>query len=224
VRPELIGLALLAVWFGGLLVVTPLYSPYVRLTLPWLIAAAIGAALNLAAPLADWEVPEMVRWSEKWRFVAIASVLGGVCLVPWLFFRRDFDFGWPLEGREVQRIARLIHEERAEAVRVVYVFGEPAMYFQLRAAAEELVAPVENVPERAREIEGRAVPTFLVAGPHAMRDPSFVEQLGRAAKWKLIKEWRYRPSVLVWLDLSDPRVAPRGGKGDASFKLFKFEP
>ena len=40
---------LLAAWFTGLLLVTPLYRPYSRLTLPWLLAAWVAAGPAIAA-------------------------------------------------------------------------------------------------------------------------------------------------------------------------------
>ena len=60
-------------------------------------------------------------------------------------------------------------------------------------------------------LNGRALPTFLIAGPHAERDPQFREQLAAAgSRWKLVQTYDYAPSTLVWLDLHDPRNA--GGR------------
>jgi dolichyl-phosphate-mannose-protein mannosyltransferase len=213
-----IALALMAVWFTSLLFVTPLYAPYARLTLPLIIAAAIAAALNVAEPLADWELPKIARWPKKWQYVAIASLLGSLFVVPWLFFPQDFDFGRPPERRDVQRIAKLIRDE-AGPVRVIFVFGEPAMLFQLRAAGEEFVVPVESAPTRPAQIDERVVPTFLLAGPHARRDSKFNEQIKSSNRWKLVEQWEYQPSALVWLDLHDPRQ-PADSK--ESFQLFEF--
>ena len=105
------------------------------------------------------------------------------------------------------RIAREVDEmDSHNESRVVYVFGEPALYFQLRAAGEEIVAPVQEVPRQAATIDGKAVSTFLIVGPHSQSDSQFKQQwTAEKDRYELIREFEYMPSAMVWLDLHDPR-------------------
>jgi dolichyl-phosphate-mannose-protein mannosyltransferase len=206
-----VGGSLLAVWFGGLFFVTPLYTPYPRLMLPWLLATAVAAGWA-AASLADVSGAHEEFRRSRWRRVTLlgAVAIAGIVIAFLKPGCAKWDIGtWQCisDRRGVETIAERIHEGTAgQQPRLFYIYGEPAMFFQLRAAGEELVAPIADVPTQQATIDGRPMKTCLIAGPHAEHDPNFHEQWAAMSKnWRLVRTYEYQPSPIVRLDLEDPR-------------------
>jgi dolichyl-phosphate-mannose-protein mannosyltransferase len=207
ISPRLVSLVLLGCWWGGLLVAVPCYSPYPRLALPWLLALWLATSLNARPALVQDEAFSAGRLSVQ-QMIAAAAVVG-VLFVIGLFVGRQAQVNAAADRRGMQQIAATIRATMLDTQpRVVYVYGEPAMFFQLRAAGEEFVAPVQHLPSEAATIEGAPVATYLVVGPHAETDPRFGEQWeGARQRWDLVQALDYQPSAVVWLDLHDPRKA-----------------
>jgi hypothetical protein len=195
------------------------------LVMPWLLAASLGTAMNWVPELPG-ELPEpKTSESPRWRvFVGWAFLLTACCWSGLFLPHEDF-FDLGNDRRGVERAAELIHKtDIGRGARAIYVYGEPAMFFQLAAAGEEIVVPAQGIPEASAVIEGKAAPTFLVAGPHADRDPKFRERLaGMGSRWQLVQSYEYAPSKLVWLDLHDPRKRDVSAKEHA-FRLYQFQP
>ncbi|MFN8706128.1 MAG: ArnT family glycosyltransferase [Planctomyces sp.] len=88
---------------------------------------------------------------------------------------------------------------------VIYVYGEPALLYHLNQLGNHqgiIALPVSHLQLRAGS-ERR--PTFLIFGPHAIRSGGFFEQWLRESNgYRLIREVRFRPSILVMLDLFSP--------------------
>jgi hypothetical protein len=90
--------------------------------------------------------------------------------------------------------------------RAIYVYGEPALLFQLKAAGESFVGPVQDIPGAAVNADGTTITTYLVIGPHARSDPQFrAAWKESSSRWKRVASFPYRPSAIVRLDLIDPR-------------------
>ncbi|MDX1946010.1 MAG: glycosyltransferase family 39 protein [Pirellulaceae bacterium] len=210
-----IAVALLAAWWGGLFVATPCYWPFPRLVLPWLVCSWLAWMAN-APDAFDEEKNTVPSPSKRWEYaigyglLCVAFVIGNLNLSA-----NDHRVATG-DRRELARIASEIQASLAEdQPRAIYVFGEPAMFFQLRAAGEEIVEPIQTIATTAATMQGRPIPTYLVAGPHANRDPRFVAALAAAqVQWELVRAYPHRPSVLVWLDLYDPRLPPGSERGD----------
>ena len=221
--PRAIGLFLVLTWWAALLVATPLYSPYPRLLLPCLLAAYLGAALLAAPELVPAEPQaEPSRWSGC-LFVGLI-ICGNGLLVP-IVPHQDH---WERSG-DRRGLVRVAEQIRATDIRVggrvIYVYGEPALFFQLRAAGEELVSPIQEIPSRAAMLEGKAIPTLLIAGPHAHRDPEFVRQFDAVQdRWELVQEFDYQPSAIVWLDLNDPRRSPKETEKEDRIRMYRLRP
>jgi dolichyl-phosphate-mannose-protein mannosyltransferase len=143
-----------------------------------------------------------------------------------LFFRHPGRIELPADRRGLMRVAGEIRGAASEQPRVIYVYGEPALFFQLRAAGEELAVPIQDVPQTAAALDGQSAATFLVAGPHAQRDSQFQEQLKKGTdRWRLVQSYDYAPSSLVWLDLHDPRQpASHQAGSENAFRLYRFQP
>jgi hypothetical protein len=213
----LVGFCLMAVWWLGLLLSTPCYTPYSRLQIPFMLAA------YLAAPLFATEFRSGPRF-VSWLPLLVGPTLLGASIVGALVLPRPrLEFSG--DRLSLQTIARAIQEEANPKIpRVVYTFGEPAVFFQLRAAGEPVVAPVQDIPATATSLEGRAIPTFLVTGPHTEQDLGFQEQWTTASSnWTLVRTFEYRPSALVYLDLHDPRQPNRSAHAIRLYKMTKGE-
>ena len=216
-------LGYLVSWCLGLLILTPFYYPYPRLALPWLCGMWLGAGLGLATlfrSVRDWREGEV---SGKTRLI-----LAGVGLTGWITLACALpslvEVGVPAwQARTgLQRIAACMQADlerlAAEAGRpadetIVYVYGEPALFYQLRALGLQLVAPVQGMPMRgagSREAVGIVV---LATGPHAHRSRQFARQWSDAAgNFSAFTAYEYRPSDWSsWTRMTLERLTPRGG-------------
>jgi hypothetical protein len=203
---QAIALSLLGAWWLGLLVATPCYWPYPRLVLPLQLVGWLGMAV-LFQQAAKVEDDATFLPPPQWvGLLVFVSLIVGLCVVG-SQFPRSLDPAPGQDRRDLQIIGEEIRRESPAAdQRAVYVHGEPALYFQLAAAGEPLVAPVQDIPAVPATIDGQPIPTYLVVGPHARRDPQFLSQWTAAkGRWELIQSHDYEPSPIVWLDLHDPR-------------------
>lgn len=222
-RRQAVGLSLVAAWWVGLLVATPCYTPYPRLVLPWLLAACLGMALNCSDLLyADDARP--VAWAglRRKRMLGYAAIVL-IFLVTWLFF----PLGAPIGRFDRRGLVRIAEQVRATDIRrqprVIYVYGEPAIFFQLKAAGEPIVSAIQTVPSEPATSDDKPVPTFLIAGPHAQRDPQFQEQWSAVKyRWELLHEYDYQPSPVVWLDLNDPRESSQATHDLDRVRLYRL--
>jgi dolichyl-phosphate-mannose-protein mannosyltransferase len=224
-----IGYSLMIAWWCGLLLATPCYTPYPRLLLPWLIAGWLGAAAYWAE---IWEaddareVPSKVEWGLLGSMVAVLAVVGLLTVAANGRVKAKNVRSTQAFRGELAAIARQTRELVAgREPRAFYVFGEPALYFQLRAIGEELVMPIQALPRQAATIEGRPIATYLVAGPHANHDPMFRQQMATAqSQWRTVKEFDFRPSTVVWLDLHDPRAPMPNDLLTRTVRVYEFLP
>lgn len=210
-------------WFAGLALLTPLYWPYPRLALPALCAAWIGTAICVAeGPLKGLTIPGWFSRSS-WHLNGLLMFLALVVVLLALAKPDVKKVHLSGERRGIQTIAtQIVAENKLGDPRVVYVYGEPALFFQLRAAGEPIVAPVQDVPTEPATIDGKPVATFLVVGPHAESDSQFQQQWKAAEeRWALLKTLDYQPSAVAWLDLHDARK-PEAGKMEHSIRLYRF--
>jgi dolichyl-phosphate-mannose-protein mannosyltransferase len=198
-----IGLALLAAWWLGLFLMTPCYAAYPRLAIPFTVAAYLAAPFFgvLRRETSDFTAPghRFLAWSPALaRLAVVAGFVGLMMLVP----RAKVSLA--RDRRGLFEIAREIRQTAdGNSPRIVYVYGEPALFFQLRTAGEQLVGPVQDIPTAPID---KGTPTFFIAGPNTQHDANFQRNWASLSKkWKLIHTYEYYPSSLVWLDLYDPR-------------------
>jgi dolichyl-phosphate-mannose-protein mannosyltransferase len=203
-----IGMGLVATWLGGMIVATPGYTPYPRLVLPLFAAAWLGLAMNAAEFLSPILEPAQPLTGDSWRRQALGCLfLGSVFVGPCLVGNFLSVHSLPSDRRGVLRVAeQVVRDTAAEQPRALYVYGEPALFFQLRAAGEPTVMPIQDVPSQAATLEGQRIATYLIVGPHSDRDLQFQTQWAAAEpRWELVTTFAYTPSAIVWLDLHDPR-------------------
>ena len=109
-----------------------------------------------------------------------------------------------------ERIREVISKTNAaeghDDTAVVYVYGEPALFFHLRAMGVAPVAPIQTVELTPSTANGVPVPTYLVSGPHAIRDRSFQASWKTSeSRYEFVAAFPFRSSTLVLLDNYVPR-------------------
>ncbi len=221
-RRRAIGLALIAVWWAAMVVATPLYTPYPRLALPLVLAACLATALNWS--IGTERGDEAKQLHPAW---GCAVVMGWIGLALLVAFTRPHDDVLKV-STDRRGLVSIVEQIRATDIRreprVVYVFGEPAIFFQLKAAGESIVSPVQMVPTEPATDAGRPIPTYLVAGPHANRDPQFAKEWEAAKhRWQLVQPFDYQPSLVVLLDLADPRTSPKSTRDLDRVRLYRLK-
>ena len=200
---------LLAAWYCGLLLATPLYHPYPRLTIPWMMSAWLGTAA-----LAGWlesragrSLFELLSRSGEIR-IPSARIIPGLSLVgaallviliarPWSVAVWQSRNG--LESISRQLLADLQREHTNSDDAILYIYAEPGLFFNLKAEGHQLTGPVadfqflDSLPPQ--------MPVYLIAGPHAERDSEFVKQFDQAQdRLDLVQSYEYDPSLLVRLN------------------------
>lgn len=205
-----------AAWFTGLLVATPLYHPYPRLLLPWVMSLWVlgsAAITRLACWPAASSEPASAGRKALWPAVAIPVLVAGVWLAatwrgaPLIPPQAT---AWQDRGGLGQVAASILRDARStvaglgssgrpEVDAVFYVYAEPALFFHLQAAAPTAELQFVASPATSLELhEPAEVPVFLMIGPHAQREGAERHPALRA--YRRIATYDYSPSDLVQLD------------------------
>lgn len=207
-----LGVWMTASWLIGLSVAIPLYYPYPRLCVPWMIAFCLAVGLITQFLLSGRNKTEQennkvennrVEKNES-RILLLIILLGGISLIGPLQSAPAWE-----PRNQFQRIALLCvidagkvakqQGRRAEEV-IFYVYGEPALFYHL-SAADLLTGPIGHLDFAKPGASRTPYPTFLVVGPHAQRSELFHKQWKELSDhFKLISEYEYAPSLLVQLN------------------------
>ena len=168
---------LLSAWFGGLTLVTPLYYPYPRLVIPWLIASWLG--VGLALHLWRERAAHVATIDPAWKPNKIELVLM-VWLVTCCGVRGMIGASHVWDDRAElselsNRFANKITQTALDSGHppdevIVYVYGAPAIFFGLKSNGLVLVAPVQDL---GFLVKPHPRHTFLVVGPRAFRSLAF---------------------------------------------------
>lgn len=234
----------LLVWFGGLLFATPLYRPYLRLTLPWQLATFVGVGLafqqywSSICPDGTGQPEEQgLRRSRRRQaicMVLMCALLSGMPVLaarlPWALIpvvdQRSF-------GGVGRQIAATINQatsngngDNSATAAAVYVYAEPALLFQLRLAGLGNVAPIGGLQFTRTQFSKPGLKVYLAVGLHAKADPRFIAQLndvrGRLAP---IGTWNWQLGPLVALDQPnvDPNQLGSNPAEAATIELYEVE-
>lgn len=193
-----IGLWFVFAWIAGLCVATPFYQPYPRLILPLHVALWLGAGL-----LAETIGPRILRAETSWqRFLsslklewslpaALICCVAIRCLVGSFHAWQDRT---ELAGT-VRSLLKIIHDETEKAgfprdEAIVYVAGDPPVFFNSKAEGLSLIAPIQNRDQAERGSR----PTFVLSRLDAGSDTQ--SRLNRGKVWSRFRDG----SHLVLLD------------------------
>jgi 4-amino-4-deoxy-L-arabinose transferase-like glycosyltransferase len=201
---ERMGLCLVMAWWGGMIVATPCYWPFPRLVVPLVLASWLGAAVCLREVVRGWKAQHERHPLPYCLGAALTlAALAGLAIDPFHHELSTARGGMAAIARDI----RMLISQQA-GPRAIYVFGEPALFFHLKVLGESAAMPVESLPREPATLEGEPIPTYIVAGPHARRDPRFMTELKAAqSRWEHVGSFHFYPSAIVWLDLHEPRAA-----------------
>ena len=206
---------LLLAWWAGLTLVTPIYRPFPRLVLPWVLASFLGFAWLLfsTSRLENVRIPRTVAIllslllliaSIGLEFVEVPKPRDARLVSGWQSRTALADIAQQIQiaahQAVVERGVQMVGGKRA----VLYVFAEPGLFFHL-PADDLALAPVGNLDFAKVNAPATGLPTFLVTGPHAHRSPSFNAQAAaHATRLELVQRWPYAASDFVLLDQVPP--------------------
>ena len=202
----------LAAWVIGLSVSVPLYRPYPRLALSWLVGVVLLVSRSSTFyPRTDLSPP-------TWKDRIGAGIFFGLMLMCFSLvdFQRPPFFDsflfrcWETRS-QFREIARDVTGDALKAAQaanqkpiqntqaVLYVYAEPGLFFHLPSDGLA-VQPAGNL--NFLDIEAtRKLPTFLVTGPHSQRSIAFANEFARRAdQFELIASYPYDASDFVRLD------------------------
>jgi hypothetical protein len=112
---------------------------------------------------------------------------------------------------------------------ILYVYGEPALYYHLCRLAPQnvVVAPVSNLGFLNAPPGREAVPIYLVAGPHTVRNPDY-EQQREAAGNRLahVADVEVRVSDLLLLNAHTAREIAESDEvtAEVTIELLEMQP
>ncbi|MEK6262495.1 MAG: glycosyltransferase family 39 protein [Planctomycetota bacterium] len=179
-----LGLWLMAAWLAGMSFATPMYHPYPRLVMPWLMATWIG--VGLGAEL-WWErghqqgnsaKSHFGLWKPTWLELMVLVCLMGIGIVRLLVGTAHVwrDRGqFQLASYQIaERIQSVTHDSGfSPHEAVVYVIGEPAIVNGLRSHGLPYTAPVQDL----RFVSSPQIrPTFLVFSRRTFQNASFADE------------------------------------------------
>jgi 4-amino-4-deoxy-L-arabinose transferase-like glycosyltransferase len=190
-------LAWLALWFLS----APLYHPYARLILPFMIAAYLTGGYWMSAAL---EKSEQNLRSPAWHYLAVPAALLVVIAVS--VFLPHASNPWR-NSRSVANTARAMEKFVPPGSRVI-VIGEPALAYYLHLAGRPAFETTNDTVARLVALEKLGAPVYLVAGVYSNRAPPLKKGLEKLQnRLTLIKTFPMEPKDLRVLDDFAPRDA-----------------
>ena len=206
--------AMLVTWWVGLTLTTPLYTPYARLSLPWLVASFLLTGVlceHLCLASLSLRARVLGGLSFAAMVVALLLVVGRPRTHAMSFALSDTSV-WGDRSSLSKATPQLLHEcdmgrqsmppsEDARVEYAIYVAGEPALFCHLtqQKAATVVTKPAANVAEVAVPLRrGPAFPKFIITGSHT--PASEIEQATAAGHIEQIYEQQVLVSDMVALD------------------------
>ena len=239
-----LGYWIFLVWFGGLFLATPLYRPYLRLTLPEILACCLGIGVTIQQAF-------NILWKERLNppisnfakypvincllivFMAIpvgmtvvGANLGNDKFRDSLFRVLPDQSSLPVAAKAIAaNIAAASETSSHEPTpAAVYVYAEPSLLFQLRNAGLPNVAPVSSLQFARTQHSNADVRIYLAVGIHALSDPRFREQFAAASgQFRRVGRWPWHLGPLVALDQANcnPRLLGRNPVESAAVELYE---
>lgn len=211
---------LLAAWFAGLFLTTPLYQPFPRLALPLWLAGSLGVGwwwhrCQMTSTPQTPELPSVQGVRPALTVAVAAPVLVGLGAALW----QPLACVWELRTgtRDVVRAWQQQFSGNP-AKTVVYVYGDPGMFYELSqagfAASPRGDLQVSRVP--------LADDTLLIPGWNADRQSEFVAEWTQLShRFELLAEFPVQPSTLVWFDAISPHEFRQSSDRSATYRMYR---
>lgn len=214
--------AMLAAWWVAMSLTTPLYHPYPRLALPWLVAGWLIVAQQIARLNSHEPAPDQPpRFGRR---LAVAAAIGTALLLAAIEIRFASRGIPALEPRTAiadlaDQVIATVSEHAPTGHSVIRVWGEPALFFQLSnrsprrllmqpAGGLEVVRPGEPPPD---------IPVFLVIGPHATDGQS--PNPDAMNDYQPLRTFEAKPGLQV-----QRNQPPARRDGPMTFHLYRWKP
>lgn len=223
-----LSLWLLGTWFLTLLVLTPLYWPYPRLTVPWVGACWLGGGWAMtrliwlhklhSLPLSSAPRRSSPLFHLLLGSLIVISVIGLLPQVPRLNARGVVSWQDRTGLAQVaQQIANRVGGESA----VVLVYAEPALFFQLRTRGVACF-PTADPVHLPRTVPS-GVSVYLVSGWHAAStEVNRSQPTVASGPWHEVQQFPYRLSDLVSTDQRYFQPATTTDEQMATARLFQL--
>lgn len=228
--PNQIAVCLLTVWLAGMTVATPMYYPYPRLVMPWLFATWIGCSLaahlwhhrgmaniELSGPL-----PVKLWWPTRVECVLMVYLVSNSVIRSYngtTHAWQDRSGMQSVAGKIADQIQQQLEKDhRGDKGAIVYVWGEPALVYNLNAAGLPYVAPVQDLSFVGKP---QPLPVYIVYGKHAFDSRQFSENSRYVERCRLLQSYESRPSHLVNLDSQNREHLYRGRLTSADVWLYQ---
>ena len=220
--PLMLADCLVIAWFGGMTVATPFYYPYPRLVLPWLCSTWICLGVIVQRWSTRSTVPA-TNPGERLPHRVLTFLATGLIAITVIRLACGSAHAWNdrTSAQSIsEKFAASVKRETAqsgfpETEAIVYVIGEPAIMFGMKAEGLPAVGPVQGLGFMQQPI---VRPTFVAFPP---RDSAMSredrEELG-SWRFERVDGVPSHPSHLVILD--DPGFG--GSVGTNETKLFRL--
>lgn len=234
-----LGLWILLAWIAGLTLTTPLYRPYPRLILPWMISTSLASGIGLcllhrssapASPIVLSSSSGTARESAPPACSRLEIAVFSLLTAPLILITIVFLIFMKPVSREVRTGLATGATALVEAIQkdlprrppsqspnldaVIYVVAEPGLYYHLAAHEDEqlkyITQPASDLGMlTSRKVDHR-VPAYLVTGLHAEKEAAeLTRSFEPNGTVRSVAEIPYAPSSLVLLDDFSPAALPR---------------
>jgi hypothetical protein len=217
---------------------TPCYTPYPRLMLPWLVSAFFGAGIvvhyvawrintvaeeGISAEQRHRAWPPRTHVSGVFQRALPASFFGGAGIIAMIFlsvppWQRGLTGCQSRTGlaAEIPQIIAAVRQGTAELPTgdldnfIIYSYGDPALMFQLREAGVRWARPVKDLGFASPSAPVSRLPLFVVIGPQARNTAGFDEQFDEVSS-RLESMGIYCHTVSQLVQLDEPLISDGDG-------------
>ncbi|MFQ5419109.1 MAG: hypothetical protein ACE5EY_01980 [Anaerolineae bacterium] len=166
-QPDAYPVWLLLAWLGLWLASTPLYKPYARLILPFVLAVYLAAGFVLQTAVHHFTGPATTP--NHRRTAILAGVTAALLMIA--FFLPTHINPWQPE-RSQANTATAVHDYVPSGSRII-VIGEPTLAFYLHLEGYAAFERIEDIAKLAQVTE----PVYVMTGVYVDRAPSLRQGL-----------------------------------------------
>lgn len=216
---------LVLAWVAGLSVATPFYHPYPRLVMPWLCAIWLGLGIAFEKWLQSKPTGTSLNHSRPFSR-PLAGLAISLMLISVVRQLTGSGFGWE-DRTAIQSVSKVFASAaRRETERqgfakdeaIIYVIGEPAMVYGLKAEGLPAVGPVQDLGFMNLPVQR---PTFVATSSRPTAMSEDVRAILTSSRFERIEGLTREQSSLVKLD-SGFRNASAGQQRSTDFVLYRL--
>ena len=206
-------------WASIWLLAAPVYNPYARLILPFVVACSIGAAIGFMRLLRWYQEPDagLVPARLQWVMVPLFAV---VLFLAGSGVPTGAD---PWRKRGMSEAAAAFSQQIPEGSRVIAMI-EPTIAYYLHRNGR----PAFERTSRFEILDTLSTPAYVITGTYVRRSPRLQKQLARRSKRLApLATARIVPYDVRLLDDLTPAEAKRyRAHSDSTFdlRLYRYEP